>query len=341
MSAALQEDIVLSSRVRLARNYDDLPFSTLRSQGIAAVCVQRTLQAMNIAGAGEGYNLYTLRELSDVQQKSLMESHLISRDLLMNNAVSAALIREDRALIIMMNEEDHLRIQAIQRGQNLLNAAELAYQAEDALQKHVRFAFDAQLGYLTACPTNTGTGMRASLMLHLPLLTLFKQMGTVGQSVAKVGLTIRGMYGEGSDAWGNVYQVSNQVTLGRTENEIIEAVAAVGRQLTDMERSLRQKADAADALALEDQAFRSYGAMRYARRMSLDEFMQNWSNLRLGAAMGKLPIGVETADGLLEQAQDAHIMQWAENHLEGDALNQARASRIRNLLDASGETIEG
>lgn len=333
MSNVIQNDIVLSSRVRLARNYDDLPFSTIHSQGIATVCVQRTLQALNISQSNDEYTLYTLRDLGDVQKKSLMESHLVSRDLLQHNEVGAALIRSDQALSIMMNEEDHLRIQSIQKGQDLPHAAELAYLVEATLEKQVRFAFDNQLGYLTACPTNTGTGMRASLMVHLPLLTLFKQMGNVGQSIAKVGLTIRGMYGEGSDALGNVYQVSNQVTLGRTENEIIEAVTAVGRQLTDMERSLRQKAETADNMALEDQTFRAYGLLRYARRISSDEFMQNWSNVRLGAAMGKLPITIETADQLLEQAQDAHIMQWAEKRLKGDELNKARAARIRDLLN--------
>jgi len=170
------------------------------------------------------------------------------------------------------------------------------------------------------------------LMMHLPMLTKFKQMGNVTQSLAKVGLTIRGMYGEGSEALGNVYQVSNQVTLGRTEQEILEAVTAVSRQLTDTERELRGKVADADKLALEDQAFRAYGTLKFARRIAQTEFMKLWSDLRLGAALEKLPLTTDDCDALLEAAQDAHVIAWAEKPLSGSELNEARASRIRELI---------
>lgn len=153
----------------------------------------------------------------------------------------AALIRQDRRVSVMINEEDHLRIQAIGSGLDLETAANVAFGVEGRLEAVCTFSFDPQLGYLTSCPTNTGTGMRASVMLHLPMLTRYKQMGNVNQSVAKLGLTTRGIYGEGSEALGDLYQVSNQVTLGRTEEEIIEAVTAVVRQLIDMELSLRAR----------------------------------------------------------------------------------------------------
>jgi len=175
--------------------------------------------------------------------------------------------------------------------------------------------------------------MRASLMMHLPMLTRFKQMGNVTQSLGKLGLTIRGMYGEGSEALGNVYQISNQVTLGRTEQEIMEAVNAVSRQLTDAERGLRDKIAKADPRKLEDQAFRAYGLMKYARRISSKEFMQLWSDLRLGAALEKLPLSVASADRLLEECQDAHILAYAGEELTGHALDEARAQRIRSLID--------
>ena len=209
--------VVLSSRVRLARNYDDLPFDTADTPELADRCVDRTAVALAKAGEDAGFDLIRLRDLSEVQRQTLAESHLISRDLLRAPDTAAVLLCEKDASSVMMNEEDHLRIQAICPGMDLPAAAGRCFRIDDALSRQVSFAFDEQLGYLTSCPTNTGTGMRASLLLHLPMLTVYKQMGNVGQIVAKVGLTIRGVYGEGSEALGNIYQVSNQVTLGRTE----------------------------------------------------------------------------------------------------------------------------
>ena len=328
----LQTDIVLSSRVRLARNYEDLPFSLMETPGNATLCEQRTLNALSLENANEGYTLYRMREMNEPQKNVLAEKRLLSFDLVERCPMGSAFIHEEKQVSIMMNEEDHLRIQAILRGQQPEKTAELAYQVEDALQKHVRFAFDARLGYLTACPTNTGTGLRASLMLHLPMLTLSKQMGAVNQIVAKLGLTIRGIYGEGSEALGNLYQVSNQATLGRTEEELIEAVNAVAKQLIDMERNLREKADRNDPVQLEDTISRSYGLLKYARRMSLKEFMLNWSRLRVGSALCRIPHSLEKIDALLEKAQDAHIMKWLGEEVQGETLNEARSQRIRKLL---------
>ena len=329
-------DVVVSSRVRLARNYEDLPFSSVQSDAIAQMCVDRAVNALAAEPKDTSvYALYKMADLSSRERMSLVESHLISRDLMQNSQTGAVLIRDDQTICLMINEEDHLRLQSLQPGQQLQKAAERAYEVEDALQRHIAFAFDGQLGYLTACPTNTGTGMRASLMLHLPLLTMFKQMGNVSTSVSKLGLTIRGIYGEGSEALGNLYQVSNQVTLGRTEAEIIEAVVGVGRQIIDMERNLQKRASAGDNTALEDQVYRSLGALQYARRMDLQEFMQHWSNLRLGCALDLLPMELKTADELLPEAQDAHIMKIANKTLKGRELDIARSRYIRHKLQSS------
>ena len=242
------------------------------------------------------------------------------------------LLKADDSLSIMMNEDDHLRIQAVRPGMDLLSAASSCFRVDDALSRQVAFAFDKQLGYLTACPTNTGTGMRASLKVHLPMLTMSKQMGNVGQLVAKVGLTIRGVFGEGSEALGNIYQVSNQVTLGRTEQELIAAVTAVGHQLQDMERQLREKAMAEGRTPLEDSVFRAWGIMKYARVMPLNEFYKHYSGVRLGAALGLLPVELAALDQMLEQVQDAHLCAYAEENLAGAALDEARAARIRSML---------
>lgn len=323
---------VLSSRVRLARNYEDLPFDTARKPEEAATCIARTANALALSGMDEGFQLIRLNALTEIQRKALAESRLISKDLLKEPETAAVLLRQEDALSIMINEEDHLRIQAVRPGLDLLSAASACFRVDDALSRQVVFAFDKQLGYLTACPTNTGTGMRASLLMHLPMLTICKQMGNVGQIVAKVGLTIRGVYGEGAEALGNLYQVSNQVTLGRTEQELISAVTAVGHQLTDMENVLREKTLATSRVTLEDTVFRAWGLMKYARVMPLNEFFKHWSGVRLGADLGLLPVKVATLDAMLEQAQDANLQSLAESPLTGLQLDAKRAECIRTML---------
>lgn len=220
-------EIVISSRVRLARNYADIPFRPKASEEQGEECIRRTLDALR--EVPETYRFVQLRSADALEKMALVESHLISPDLAEHDAEGAALIRRDDRVSVMLNEEDHLRIQAFGSGEQLQQAAEDAFAVENVLQRRLSFAFDRQLGYLTACPTNIGTGLRASVMLHLPMLTILKQMGKVNQLASKLGLTIRGIYGEGSEAQGYLYQLSNQVTLGRTEQEILEAVQAVAR----------------------------------------------------------------------------------------------------------------
>lgn len=323
--------IVLSSRVRLARNYDDLPFRARMNEEQSGECVQRTLEALR--ALPQVYTFFSLRGMEENEKKALVEAHMISPDLMDHSDRGAVLIRGDEKISVMMNEEDHLRIQGISAGENLSEAAENAFAIEDELQKQLSFAFDDQWGYLTACPTNAGTGLRASVMLHLPMLTLLKQMGKVNQLAAKLGLTLRGIYGEGSEAQGNLYQLSNQVTLGRTEKEIMDAVTATARQMAEMERVFRQKAWDKDAVAFEDQLFRSFGLLSNARRMPLKEFMVHWSNLRLGAAMEKLPVALDTCDRLLTAAQPAHVQKAAGAVLNEKELDAYRSELIRKALN--------
>ena len=326
-------NVVVSSRVRLARNYFDLPFLNWNRPENARLCIERAQAAL--CGGEENYDLYLMRDLPDVERLKLVEKHLISRDLVERAETGAALIRQDRRVSVMINEEDHLRIQAIGSGLDLETAANVAFGVEGRLEAVCTFSFDPQLGYLTSCPTNTGTGIRASVMLHLPMLTRYKQMGNVNQSVAKLGLTTRGIYGEGSEALGDLYQVSNQVTLGRTEEEIIEAVTAVVRQLIDMELSLRARCLKEQPMDLRDALLRSYGLLRYALRMDEKEFMLHWSHLRLGAAMGLLPVSLAAADDLLTVAQDAHARRYAQETAPGEEADAARCDIIRKTLETN------
>lgn len=322
------EAVIVSGRVRLARNYAGLPFSTLHQPDGALVCLSHARKAMQNETAA--YTLYQLHCMTDVERMKLVEKHLISRDLLKNSDTGAALVRADGHVSIMVNEEDHLRIQAISSGEDLTATAQEAFQAEQALASVCPFSFDPQLGYLTSCPTNTGTGMRVSLMMHLPMLTYHKQMGIIGQSVAKLGLTIRGIYGEGSEALGDLYQVSNQVTLGRTEEDILEAVAAVGKKLMDIEGSLRDRS--VHEATVEDALWRSFGLLRYARQMDEKEFMQHWSHLRLGAASELFQVPLSTVDALLTVAQNAHAQSYAEQNSDGLTPEQARCEIIRQTI---------
>lgn len=329
-----EKKVVVSGRVRLARNYADLPFSTHGDTPQAHTCIQRALAAMQDSASGT-YTLRCLKDTSPTDQLALVEQHLISKDLLHNRDSGAALIRQDEQISIMVNEEDHLRIQALVHGLDLEDAAQEAFQVEEALERIHSFSFDPQLGYLTSCPTNTGTGLRASLMLHLPMLDRFKQMGNVNQSVAKLGLTLRGIYGEGSEALGSVYQVSNQVTLGRKEHDIVEAVTVVGRQLIAMENRLRQRCMQNHATELKDAIMRSYGIMRYAVSMDEKELMQHWSNLRLGSALEWIPHSIDVIDQLLTTAQDAHVRQFMHRRELSVDVKEARCMVIQETLTDS------
>ena len=323
-------NIVVSSRVRLARNYEDLPFRARMTKEEEEACVQRTLDALR--DVPESYTFIPLQNAATLEKQALVESHLISPDLIRSPESGAALIRRDEKVSVMMNEEDHLRIQGFAAGEDLAAAAECAYQVEDELQRHRKFAFDGQLGYLTTCPTNIGTGLRASMMLHLPMLTILKQMGKVTQLAAKLGLTLRGIYGEGSEAQGNLYQLSNQVTLGKTEQEIMDSVSALARQIAEMERVFREKTWEKDGVAFEDQVFRSFGLLQNARRMTVKEFMVHYSNIRIGAAMGKLPLTVAECDELLTKAQPAHVQQAAGRELSPREADEKRSALIRSAL---------
>ncbi len=328
--------VVLSGRVRLARNYHDMPFPNRLNADGASLCRERAFQAMS--ASSEEYKLLLMKELDQSERRRLMEAHLISRDLMNGEEKGAAVIRADGRVSIMVNEEDHLRIQAIVSGFDLARAVDEAFKAEEKLGEVCAFSFDRRLGYLTACPTNTGTGMRASLMMHLPMLTRLKQMGNVNQSVAKLGLTMRGIYGEGSEALGDLYQVSNEVTLGRTEDELTEAVTAVGRQLIGMENALREATLNKKPDELADVVMRSYGIMLYAVRMGENEFMQHWSNLRMGAACGLINTPLERLDELLTAAQSAHALSYAASSSES-GVDAARCKVIKSYLNSESQEV--
>ncbi len=334
---APEEDVVLSSRVRLARNYEDVPFMPRMTPEWAEETIGRVTRCIEKSGQGEQYRLYRVKDMEPWDRDRLVEHHLVSYDLLRYADKSAALISSGETISVMINEEDHLRIQGLLPGMQIDRAAELAMGADDLLDGSGPIAFDSRWGYLTSCPTNTGTGLRASSMLHLPALSASGQIGAVMQAFSKLGLTVRGLYGEGSAALGNLYQLSNQVTLGRTEEDMVRSLIAATRQIIEHERAVRQKQEQMDAIALQDKLMRSYGLMREARVLSAKEFMRLYSNVRYAASMGYVDIAPGSLDRIMMDLQPGSLQSQAGHQLSDREMDVLRAQVLRETLKHIGD----
>ncbi len=322
-------DIVLTSRVRLARNLAGRPFvnrATLEQDNEVLEQVRAALE-----GWQEPMSCVPMSGLEKAKRQSLVERHLISQEL--TGIESGALIlNPEETVAIMVNEEDHLRIQSLQPGYQLRAAFEAANAVDDALEASLDFAFDEEWGYLTCCPTNVGTGMRASAMMHLPALALTRQIGTVLSTLGKIGLTIRGIYGEGTDALGCVFQVSNQVTLGVSEEDILRRVSTAVESIVRNERFARNYLREQRGADLEDKLWRSYALLTHARKLSGQEFMNFWSDAIMGASMGILSVEVGKLLQALEQCQAATLTVRAGQEMEAAQRDHYRAERVRELL---------
>ncbi|SDF84511.1 protein arginine kinase [Sporolituus thermophilus] len=277
-------DIVLSSRIRLARNFEAVPFPNRAKGGQLAAIVDQLRKSVNDLTNLDGhrYLFIEMEKLSPLERYVLVEKHIISPNLAQEAENRALIVRDDAAVSIMINEEDHLRIQCLAPGLNLNDALKWANKVDDAIEGRHDIAFSEQMGYLTACPTNLGTGLRASVMVHLPALVLSGQINRLVTAATQLGLAVRGIYGEGSEAVGNIFQISNQLTLGHGEQEIVENLYSVARQVVDHERSARQALLAESRDVLADRVWRAYGVLRYARSLSGQEALSMLSEVRLG-----------------------------------------------------------
>lgn len=329
-----ETDIVLGSRVRLARNLTGVPFPAAASDEQRAFVVReakRALQQTN--GALGDVDFVAMAELAPLERQLLVEKHLISPAHTQDVKNKAVLLRSDEAVSIMVNEEDHFRIQALVSGLALDEAWSLCNSVDDALSKVLSFAFAERFGYLTACPTNVGTGMRASVMLHLPALTLTDQIKRVIGAVSQFGLAVRGIYGEGTEVLGNIYQLSNQITLGHREEEIIEHLNNVTKRVLEQERAAREQLLAKGRMSIEDRIYRSYGILANARLISSHEAMQRISDLRLGIDLGVIK-GIEPRilQELLVTIRPAHLQKIMGQELDAPARDEKRAALIRERL---------
>lgn len=300
-------DIIVSTRVRLARNLEKYPFpNTLNDEGKKKVIDELKNAILESASTlSKSFSYKGMAELSAYEKQVLSEKHLISVEMAKKND-GGVLISEDENMSIMLLEEDHLRLQVILGGFHLKEAWELADKVDNVIEETANYAFSEEFGYLTACPTNTGTGMRASVMMHLPALTFTNNISRIISSASKLGLTVRGLYGEGSKAYGNLYQVSNQVTLGLSEEEIISNLENIAEQIERLEKNAREKLSG-DEIA--DKLWRAYGTLKYARSVSSQEAKALISEVILGKNMGIIDTEEKTPlISLMVETEPALIM---------------------------------
>ena len=332
-----ESDIVISSRVRLARNLQRFPFLTRANEeqrGEIHESIRRALSSLGLAENGHCY--VDLAETNDLTSRFLLERHLISRELANGSGGRGVLFNKSEMLAVMVNEEDHLRIQAIRAGFEVDAAYAEIKAIDDRLDEQLQFAYNNEFGYLTACPTNVGTGMRASVMLHLPALVFTKQIDKVFASVTKINLAVRGFYGEGTQASGDFYQISNQVTLGIGEMQILELLDRVVPKIVTYEREVRDHLVAKDRLSLEDRIWRAFGILKAARSISSEETMDLLSSVRLGVNLGLLEnVDISTVNELFILTQPAHLQRLKKRDLSPAERDATRAEFIRHQLGIS------
>ncbi|WP_066366262.1 protein arginine kinase [Neobacillus fumarioli] len=328
-------DIVLSTRIRLARNFNKYKLPTLFSYEEAKKVIyeiEGVLKQSDFRKFGL-MELLRIDEMQPLQKRVLVEKHLISPHLAEDSPYGAVLLTENEEVSIMINEEDHLRIQCLFPGLQLAEALNTANEVDDWLENHIEYAFDEKYGYLTSCPTNVGTGIRASVMMHLPGLILTQQMNRIIPAINQLGLVVRGIYGEGSEALGNIFQISNQITLGKSEEDICRDLMGVVSQLISQERSAREALRKTSNIQLEDRVFRSLGVLENCRIIESKEAAQCLSDVRLGIDMGYIQNMSRTIlNELMILTQPGFLQQYAGGPLRPFERDIRRASLIRERI---------
>ncbi|MCA9117686.1 MAG: protein arginine kinase [Planctomycetaceae bacterium] len=332
-----ESDIVISSRIRLARNLARFPFPSRADDGIRSEIESELRERLDRLDAGGMLSYVNVRTLEEIDRQFLVERQLISRELSESHGSRGVGISSEENISVMINEEDHLRIQVLRSGFALDECWDITNRLDDQLEQHCTYAFSNQLGYLTACPTNVGTGIRISVMLHLPALVLTKEIQKVFQALQKIHLAVRGLYGEGSQAMGDFYQISNQVTLGRSEEQLLASLQDVVPNIIAYERRVRQALVKENRQRLHDQISRAYGVLRSAQTISSEETMHLLSSVRMGINLGLIDdLEVPTVNELFIHTQPAHLQKIRREQLATAERNVARASYLRQRLNATG-----
>jgi protein arginine kinase len=330
-----ESSIVLSSRVRLARNLRGVSFTSRSDAEHLGLILKEFRQASREAGAIQDGVFLQIDHLSRLDRAFLQERHLISPALMNSDRSPGLFIGEREVISVMINEEDHLRLQAMQSGLQISGTWDLIDGLDDELSDHLDYAFSEQYGYLTACPTNVGTGMRASILIHLPALVLTKEIDQVIKDLGQVGLVVRGFYGEGTEVLGNLFQVSNQATLGRTEEDIVDNVERFTKQIIDVEKNARGTLLAAAREQIEDKIWRAYGLLQNARVLSSRELMSLVSAVRLGVSLGIITgVPIAVLNGLMILMQPAHLQKISRKKMDVNERDIKRAELVREQLSS-------
>ncbi|MEK4253903.1 protein arginine kinase [Ureibacillus sp. FSL K6-2830] len=337
-----ENDIVISTRIRLARNLDGFRFPLIFTDEEAKTVDQMVTQAFSQLNNGNHhFSHFTIQEMPVLQRQVLVEKHLISPMLANREKFASVIISKDEAISVMVNEEDHLRIQCLSPGLQLIETYEMANKLDCQLEKLLPIAFNNQFGYLTSCPTNVGTGLRASVMMHLPGLSMMKQMKVLTQMLVRFGMVVRGIYGEGSENLGNMYQISNQVTLGKAEDEIIDDLQTVVMQIIEQERNARQTLLKQSQVALEDRIHRAFGTLKHARIMTSEEAATCLSNVRLGIDLGIIKnVSKHVLNECTILIQPGFVQQYAGTTLEPGERDVFRAKLIREKLNDGNSKLK-
>lgn len=326
-------ELVVSSRIRLARNIEGIPFSQWAPSEDLRRISERAGAAIRETGLMRDAGFYPMEELDDIDRQFLCERYLISRELAKSGIQRHAAIHPEQMASIMINEEDHLRLQVLMAGSKLRACWETIDGIDNELEKKLDYAFSNTYGYLTACPTNVGTGIRCSVMVHLPALVITRQIEKVLSAVTQIGLTVRGMGGEGSEITGNLFQISNQWTLGISEPETIEKIERILNHIIDQERKAQSTLMDSKRVKLEDQVWRAYANLSHARIVSSSEAVELLSAIRLGLGTGILERpAVETINEMMIQMRPAHLQKRAGKELTPQERDVARADLLREWI---------
>lgn len=328
-------DIVMSTRIRLARNLNGFRFPLAFTEDEAHKIDQSVSSTLLDADEElqKNFTSVHIKDVSELGRQVLVEKHLISPKLANSPNTGSVLLSEDESVSVMVNEEDHIRIQCLFPGLQIQQAYERADTIDRLLEKELPYAFDEQFGYLTSCPTNTGTGLRASVMMHLPALTKTKQMNRIVTIISRLGMVVRGIYGEGSEALGNVYQVSNQTTLGKTEEDILADLQSIAEQIIQKEREARDALLQHSPNTLEDRLYRSLGTLFYARLMTTEEAARCLSDVRLGIDIGLIKdIDMSILNECMIFMQPGFLQKYAGTTLNATERDMFRAKLLRERL---------
>ena len=328
-----ETDVVISSRIRLARNLAGFPFLAKLGKGQEEEVIDLLEEAVSQTPALKDVFFIRYHDVTELDKQFLLERHLISREHAMDQGQKAVAVSPNEVVSLMMLEEDHVRLQVLQSGLNITEAWRITNEVINELERNLPFSFHAGLGYMTACPTNVGTGLRASCMLHLPSLVMTKQLNKVLQALAKMNLATRGLYGEGTQATGNFFQISNQITLGQNEEEIIASLEGVIHQMITHEKEARQHLLEKRKAKFEDQIWRALGVLKTARVIASEEAVQLLSMVRLGVDLGFIPsLTYQELNRLFLLIQPAHLQKIDGRALGATERDVRRAELIREKL---------